>query len=52
MSLATELTRYADDTSKAAPQSRESGDGELDLERLVWDPEYRAAMQPLLRRAY
>lgn len=23
---------------------------ELDLDRLVWDPEYRAAMRPLIKR--
>lgn len=51
MSLATELPRYAEDTPETAPESRKSGDSELDLERLVWDPEYRAAMRPLLSRA-
>ena len=35
-----------------APVSRdESGQAaELDLDRLVWDPEYRRAMRPLIER--
>jgi hypothetical protein len=49
MSLAMDLTRHTAETADTAPASRESGETEFDLERLVWDPEYRAAMRPLLR---
>ena len=41
------------DARKAVPRPRpsEGTHPDLDLDRLVWDPEYREAMRPLLKRA-
>ena len=51
MNVATEQTRQA--AERAGPQTTPGKRDEidLDLDRLVWDPEYRAAVRPLLRRA-
>ena len=35
----------------AAPAPQEGPQPELDLDRLVWDPEYRRAMAPRLKHA-
>jgi len=51
MRLTMEMTRDTAEQVEPTPTSRDSGKTELDLERLVWDPEYRAAMRPLLHRA-
>jgi len=54
------MNRASDGTSATArtapPPSgrrdgRPNGRPEIDLERLVWDPEYREAMRPWLRQA-
>lgn len=51
MSLTMDFSRQTAEHGDPTPATRECDDTELDLERLVWDPEYRAAMRPLLRRA-
>ena len=37
--------------SVSEPRNGEGTEPDLDLDRLVWDPEYREAMRPLLKRA-
>lgn len=51
MSLTMEMLRDAAEQVEPTSASRDSDETELDLDRLVWDPEYRAAMRPLLHRA-
>lgn len=48
------MNRIGGDTASAAPghraaTPREARQPDLDLERLVWDPEYRDAMRARLR---
>ena len=38
-------------TAVPRPHAGEAAQPDLDLDRLVWDPEYREAMRPLLKRA-
>ena len=49
MCLAMEMARHTAEQPESASTSHESDTTEVDLDRLVWDPEYRAAMRPLLR---
>jgi len=51
MSHTMEAMRDTVEQGEPVPSSRDGAKTELDLERLVWDPEYRAAMRPLLHRA-
>lgn len=51
MTMATEQTPPTPRRTDPRPAPGGRDDGELDLDRLVWDPEYRAAMRPLLRHA-
>jgi len=51
MSHTMEAMRESAEQGEPAQTSRDGAKAELDLERLVWDPEYRAAMRPLLHRA-
>jgi hypothetical protein len=48
MSLAMDMTRHTVEAADTTPNAQRSDEADLDLERLVWDPEYRAAMRPLL----
>jgi len=36
-------------TSETGLPTADAKQADLDLERLVWDPEYRAAMRPLMK---
>lgn len=36
-------------TLEAGPLPADAKKAELDLDRLVWDPEYREAMRPLMK---
>ncbi len=48
------MNRASDPVSTAASMApapvRHEGRPEIDLDRLVWDPEYREAMRPWLRQ--
>jgi len=51
MTLATEQTRPTPLSGGPKPAPSRRDDVDVDLDRLVWDPEYRAAMRPLLQHA-
>lgn len=44
------LARAALPPAAPATAAAKAETPDLDLDRLVWDPEYRAAMRPLLQR--
>ena len=51
MNRAIEPLREATHKAPGQPWEHHGRQPELDLDRLVWDPEYREAMRPLLKRA-
>lgn len=51
MDRGCDIERFGETAAPAAAAPREGKQPDLDLDRLVWDPEYREAMRPWLRRA-
>jgi len=50
MSRGMETATATTPASPPPPARAEGAAPALDLDRLVWDPEYREAMRPLLKR--
>jgi hypothetical protein len=51
MDRGCDIERSGETAALAAAAPRDRTPPELDLDRLVWDPEYREAMRPWLGRA-